>query len=151
MSKATVHKEIVKEDGLPAWVKWGLFPVMIGGFGWAFFAVSQSQFAAPASFLFNTPTQEVEAAYCMVVAEEIHPNLVPPGSYISEARNFWMERLRKIAGPTMGEALLKARVQLTRDIEQVTKPNPKREWLEFTVSECSHKATSYGMRFREFQ
>ncbi|WP_339112249.1 hypothetical protein [Thioclava sp. GXIMD2076] len=140
-----------QEEGLPAWVKWGLFPAMLGGFGWAFYAVSQSQFAAPASYLFNTPSEAVEAAYCMVVAEDVHPNRVPPGSYLSEARNFWMTRLREISGSGMGAALVKARVQLTRDIDRVQRPNPRKEWLEFTVGECSHKATNYGMKFREFQ
>ncbi|TQS72490.1 hypothetical protein ERN12_01345 [Rhodobacteraceae bacterium] len=112
-----------------------------------FIKLTVDQFAAPAGGLFGTPDARVEAGYCLSVAQDISPAVQLPGSYIREARGFWQRRLVDQGGDLAGGVAV-GRARLARDILRAR--GRTREWLEFTMSECSYKALSHGAWFQAF-
>lgn len=112
-----------------------------------FYGVYRSQFAAPPGYLFGTPTQPVEAGYCLIVAQDVIPSGAPIGSYVDEAAQFWIKRLRQL-GADMGPAIAKARERLGRDLS--ASGGDSEIWLRNAMELCSNRAVMYGARFRAF-
>ncbi|WP_417807906.1 hypothetical protein [Thioclava sp.] len=112
-----------------------------------FWMTWKSQFAAPASYVFKTPTQEVEAAYCLAVVRQIAPG-GSFGGYLDEAQDFWLKRLMTYGGD-MADNLTQGETLLGRHL--ATFPGPDRVWLMDAMDACSNRALVYGFRFRAFQ
>ena len=113
-----------------------------------FFLTWRSQFAAPPGYLFGTPTQAVEAGYCLVVAQDVARGANLPGSYFDEAAQFWVKRLQGYDAP-MGAAIAQGRSYLGRDM--LASRGPDITWLRAAMDKCSNRALHYGARFRTFE
>lgn len=104
-------------------------------------------FAAPPGLLFGTPTAEVEAAYCLAVAERISEITGGRGDgrlerHLDEQVDFWRPR----AGPRPGMG----RIALARD-SSATDVNEGAH-LHLAVQDCAFRAVNfYGHRFAEFE
>lgn len=132
-----------------------LSPVLVWGGGFAllllvsglFWGVWKTQFAAPPGHLFDTPTLEVEAGYCLSVAQSIVPSGAPPGSYFDEAAQFWVKRLKDIKAD-MGPAIAAGRAQLSGDKRAAGAKSAA--WMQYAMDLCSRRAVNYGAHFRSF-
>ncbi|MEZ5685362.1 MAG: hypothetical protein R3D78_05425 [Paracoccaceae bacterium] len=135
------------DDELPRWLVWGGVAVLAVALPALFFLTWKSQFAAPPGYLFGTPTQPIEAGYCLAVAQDVSPGGAPPGSYFEEAARFWVQRLRDYGAP-MGDAVAKGRGRLGADLAAFK--GPDQAWLREALEACSNRAVNYGARFRAF-
>jgi len=135
------------ESRVPIWIT-----SILGGAGMVlvaslFWMVWRSQFAAPAGYLFGTPTQPVEAGYCLAVAQSVYPGGPPTGGYVAEAAQFWIERLRGFDGG-MAKAIAAGQARLSRDL--MASHGAEAQWLASALEACSRRALNYGARFRAF-
>lgn len=129
---------------LALWGGGAFVVVLVAGLFWG---VIKTQFAAPPGYLFGTPTQAIEAGYCLSVAQNIVPGGAPIGSYFDEAAQFWIKRLRDLGGP-MAPAIAAGRAKLATD---KTNAGPKANvWYQFAMDQCSNRALTYGAHFRSF-
>ncbi|KQB15120.1 hypothetical protein H9N28_12720 [Rhodobacter capsulatus] len=135
------------EEELSPLLVWGGGSALVLLVAGLFWGVWKSQFAAPSAHLFNTPTQEVEAGYCLTVAQSIVSSGAPPGSYFEEAAQFWVKRLRDIEAD-MGPAIAKGRAKLS--VDKQGSGQKSSVWLQYAMDLCSQKAVTYGARFRSF-
>lgn len=119
--------------------------ILVAGLFWM---VWKSQFAAPPAYLFNTPTQPVEAGYCLAVAQSIYPGGAPTGGFFAEAADFWVQRLRHYGGDLAG-AIAAGQAALSRDLQAA--PGPDTEWLNSAMEACARRALNYGAKFRAFE
>lgn len=118
--------------------------VLIGSLFWM---VWTSQFAAPPGYLFGTPTQAVEAGYCLAVAQSVYPGGPPTGGYVAEAAQFWIARLQGFGG--MAPAIAAGQARLSRDL--AASRGAEAEWMADALEACSRRALNYGARFRAFE
>ncbi len=137
-----------RDEALEPWKIW-----MWGGLGAAvvlglFFLVWKSQFATTQGYLFDTPTESQESAYCLAVAQDVFPGGPPVGSYVDEAAKFWLLRLREQGAP-MGQTLVQARTRLSGNLRAST--SSPEAWLTNAMDICSRRAIMYGMKFRAFE
>lgn len=112
-----------------------------------FWLTWKSDIAAPPSHTFETPSQEVEAAYCLAVVRQIAPG-GRFGGYLGEAQDFWLKQLMTYGGDMAGN-LTQGETLLGRHL--ATFPGPDRVWLMDAMDVCSNRALAYGFRFRAFQ
>ncbi|PYF08608.1 hypothetical protein C8J30_11224 [Rhodobacter viridis] len=132
-----------------------LSPVLVWGGGFAlvvlvavlFWGVWKTQFAAPPGHLFDTPSLDVEAGYCLSVAQSIVPSGAPPGSYFEEAAQFWVKRMRDIKSD-MGPAIAQGRAKLA--VDKQASGQKASVWLQYAMDLCSRRALNYGAHFRSF-
>lgn len=134
------------EEASPAMWGWRggalLAAVVLG----LFYAVWKGQFAAPPGYLFATPSVAQEAGYCLSVAQDVIPGGAPIGSYVEEAAQFWLGRLRAARDAPMGQTLGAARARLSADIQK--SGLSAQDWLQRAMGLCSNRAVMYGMRFQ---
>ncbi|MEX1660686.1 hypothetical protein [uncultured Thioclava sp.] len=112
-----------------------------------FWMTWKSQFAAPAGYVFETPTQAIEAGYCLTVVRQVAPG-GSFGGYLDEARGFWLQRLRDFGGDLAGN-IAQSEALLGRHLAAF--PGPDRVWLMDAMDACSNRALIYGVRFRAFE
>lgn len=110
-----------------------------------FWLTWKSQFAAPPGYLFNTPTQPIEAGYCLAVARALSGGM--GGGYIGEAQDFWLKRVLEFSGDVAGN-IAKGEAGLGRHL--IAHEGPDRTWLIEAMDACSNRAVNYGARFRAF-
>jgi len=135
------------EEELSPVVTWGGGAIVLFLVAVLFYGVWRSQFAKGPGYLFDTPTQAVEAGYCLSVAQTIVPTGAPIGSYFDEAAQFWVQRLRVLKAE-MGPAIAAGRAKLAADKAAA---GPKSNvWLQYAMDQCSYRAVNYGMHFRSF-
>lgn len=135
----------VTDEDLPApllWTGGGLLVVVVAGLFWA---VWESQFAAPPGYLFDAPTEAVEAGYCLAVAQEYLPAGAPVGSLQDEAAQFWIGRLRRLDVSGMGRAIAAGRAKLGADLKASHERD--RAWFDYALDRCTRRAMNYGARF----
>lgn len=135
----------VTDEDLPApllWAGGGLLVVVVAGLFWA---VWKSQFAAPPGYLFDTPTEAIEAGYCLAVAQEYLPAGAPVGSLQDEAAQFWIGRLRRLDVSGMGPAIAAGRGKLGADLR--ASHGRERAWFDFALDRCTRRAMNYGAHF----
>jgi hypothetical protein len=132
------------DQPLSARAVWSLGGLSAAGIAALFFLTWQSQFAAPPGYLFDTPSQPVEAGYCLSVAQELGGG---GGGYVDEAARFWVARLRGYDAD-MGRAIADGRAWLGRD--QAVQTARGVQWLFYAMDQCSNRAVSYGARFQAF-
>lgn len=126
---------------------WGGGLAALLAVGVLFWGVWKTQFAAPPGYLFNTPTQAIEAGYCLSVAQMIVPSGAPIGSYFDEAAQFWVKRLRDLK-VDMGPAIEAGRTKMSADKRAA---GPKANvYLQYAMDQCSNRALTYGAHFRSF-
>ncbi|KEP70967.1 hypothetical protein DL1_13835 [Thioclava dalianensis] len=119
----------------------------LSGLAVLFWMTWKSQFAAPAGYLFETPTQPVEAGYCLAVARQVVPG-ASYGGYITEAKEFWLQRLLDFSGP-LASNIMRGEIALNRHLQAFE--GPDRAWLMNAMDSCSHRALTYGARFKSFE
>ncbi|MCT2540096.1 hypothetical protein OE699_04590 [Sedimentimonas flavescens] len=132
------------EDRLPRSLVLGGGGLLLAVVAGLFWLVWESQFAAPAGYLFDTPTQPVEAGYCLAVAQAVGAGGVPVGGPISEAQDFWIARLRGYTSD-MARPIAAGQAALARDMAQTD-----RAWLLDAMEACMRRAITYGAHFRSF-
>lgn len=132
------------EDRLPRSLVLGGGGLLLAVVAGLFWLVWESQFAAPAGYLFDTPTQPVEAGYCLAVAQAVGTGGVPVGGPISEAQDFWIARLRGYTSD-MARPIAAGQAALARDMAQTD-----RAWLLDAMEACMRRAITYGAHFRSF-
>ena len=86
MAHVNAHRP--PRTGMSPAVAYGLGVLGLLAVAAMFYGVYRSQFAAPPGYLFGTPTQPVEAGYCLIVAQDVIPSGAPIGSYVDEAAQF---------------------------------------------------------------
>lgn len=133
------------EDRLSGWVIWLGGFALCAGIAGAFWFVWKSQFAAPSGFLFGSPTQEIEAGYCLGVAQQVVPGGSPTGGFVSETTDFWIKRLRSYTRD-MGPPIAAAQARIARDLQASL--GGEREWLEEAMITCTKRAQTYGAKFQ---
>lgn len=134
-------------DRIPVWivsVAAGAGIVLVGALFWM---VWRSQFAAQPGYLFGTPTQPVEAGYCLAVAQSFYPGGPPTGGYVAEAADFWVGRLRFYGGDLAG-AIAAGQARLSRDLTAAR--GKETEWIAGAMDGCSRRALNYGAKFKAF-
>ncbi|KFE35830.1 hypothetical protein [Thioclava atlantica] len=134
-----------EDPSLPmrAYLAFAVGAVMLVGLFWLTW---RSQFAAPPGYLFDTPSQPVEAAYCLAVARGVAPGATG-GGYLGEAHDFWLQRVRDFGGDlagtlTLGEKLLGDHLGTQRGAVRL--------WLIEAMDACSNRALNYGAHFAAF-
>ncbi|PTV94473.1 hypothetical protein C8J27_1072 [Rhodobacter aestuarii] len=147
VKRPTFKRRINPDEELSPRVIWGGGAVLLIVVAALFWSVWKSQFAAPASYLFNTPTLGAEAGYCLSVAQMIVPSGAPIGSYFDEAAQFWVKRLRDL-DEDMGKAIAKGRAKLAIDKQAAREKSDV--WFQYAMDQCSLKALNYGAHFRSF-
>lgn len=118
--------------------------VVVAGLFWI---VWKSQFAAPPGYLFGTPTQPIEAGYCLAVAQSIYPGGAPSGGFFAEAADFWVHRLRYYGGDLAG-AIAAGQAALSRDLSAAQGQDAA--WLNSAMEACANRALNYGAHFKSF-
>ncbi|KEO56100.1 hypothetical protein [Thioclava pacifica] len=133
------------ETALPfrVYIAFVLGAVFLTGLFWLTW---KSQFAAPLGYLFDTPSEGVEAGYCLAVARTIAPG-GGGGGYVGEAQDFWLNRLMGFGGDLAGNI---AKGEAALGSHLLAKKGPERLWLIDAMDACSNKAINYGARFRAF-
>ncbi|WP_143593774.1 hypothetical protein [Thioclava sp. F36-7] len=119
--------------------------VVISVAGGLFYLAWKSQFAAPPSYLFDTPTQPIEAAYCLAVVRALSGG--GSGGYIGQAQDFWLKRLLTFSGDVAGN-IAKGEDALGHHL--IGRPVPDRQWLVDAMDRCSNRAVNYGAHFGAF-
>jgi len=135
----------VTDEDLPAPLLWGGGAVLAVLVAVLFWAVWKSQFAAPPGYLFDTPTEAVEAGYCLAVAQDYLPAGAPVGSLQDEAAQFWIGRLRQLDVSGMGRAIAAGRAKLGTDLKASHERD--RAWFDYALDRCTRRAMNYGARF----
>jgi hypothetical protein len=135
------------DDEFSPWFVWGGGSVLALLLLVLFWQTWKSQFAAPPGYLFGTASQEIEAGYCLTVAQVIVPSGAPIGSYFDEAAQFWVKRLKDLT-PDMGPAITAGRAKFGRD--KVAAGAKSEFWVQFAMDACSNRALTYGAHFRSF-
>ncbi|MCE5974827.1 hypothetical protein LZA78_15165 [Sinirhodobacter sp. WL0062] len=130
------------EDRLPRSLVLGGGTLLVAVVAGLFWLVWKSQFAAPAGYLFDTPTQPVEAGYCLAVAQAVGGGGVPVGGPIAEAQDFWIARLRGYTSD-MAPPIAAGQAAMARDLGQ-----GDRVWLLDAMEACVRRAITYGAHFR---
>ncbi|OCX59998.1 hypothetical protein BFP70_18035 [Thioclava sp. SK-1] len=141
---ATLHRN---EPVLPNWVVWGLGPGAIVTVIGLFYLVWNNQFAAPAAYLFNTPTQEVEAGYCLAAFQQVQTGVSGAGNFISEGQQFWIKRLGSFDSD-FSKSAVSGRAALGRDLQKIQ--GREREWIREVVVQCGDKSLNYGAKYSSF-
>ncbi|MBN2741887.1 MAG: hypothetical protein JXR35_13395 [Rhodobacteraceae bacterium] len=141
-----VHRQARRQGGLG--LRHAAFAIVGASVLIALFWMTwKSEIAAPAAHVFQTPSQEVEAAYCLAVVRQIAPG-GRFGGYLDEAQDFWLHRLMNYGGD-LAENLTQGEAFLGRHLS--TFPGPDRVWLMDAMDACSNRALVYGFRFRAFE
>lgn len=135
------------DEALSPLTIWGGGAVVLVVVAGLFWGVSKSQFAAPPGYLFGTPTLEIEAGYCLNVAQGIVHGGAPIGSYFDEAAQFWIKRLRDLQAD-MAPAIAAGAAKLSAD--QFAAGPKANVWYQFAMDQCSNRALAYGAHFRSF-
>lgn len=133
------------EDRLPRSLVLGGGTLLVAVVAGLFWLVWKSQFAAPAGYLFDTPTQPVEAGYCLAVAQAVGGGGVPVGGPIAEAQDFWIARLRGYTSD-MAPPIAAGQAAMARDLGQ-----GDRVWLLDAMEACMRRAITYGAHFRTLE
>lgn len=130
------------ERPMPVWARWTWALLAACAVVGLFVMTWKSQFAAPPGYLFATPSQPIEAGYCLSVAQEIGSD-----GYVDEAVRFWIARLGSY-GADMGRAIAEGRAALGRD--QALQEARGVKWLFYALDQCSNRAVTYGAHFESF-
>lgn len=136
------------DDGLSPRAFLGVAGVLALVTAGLFWSVWRGQFTAGPGFLFDTPSRQVEAAYCWNVATGIVPGGAPIASYFDEAARFWVERLRKLDPDNMAHDIAEGHARLMAD--RAGAREKAGVWFQFAMDQCSHRAVTYGAHFRSF-
>lgn len=134
-------------DGITAGTAWTIGIAAVVIVAGMFYVLWRGQFAAAPRYLFDTPTQAVEAGYCLAVAQDVVPTGAPIGSYFDEATQFWIKRMRTLNAP-MGPSIASGRARLSADVSRSGRSSE--DWLETAMTACSNRALMYGGRFKAF-
>ncbi|MBZ4023473.1 hypothetical protein CKO11_13510 [Rhodobacter sp. TJ_12] len=148
VARPKVSRRVNRDEVFSPLTVWGGGALLLVTVVGLFYAVWKSQFAAPASYLFDTPTPGAEAGYCLSVAQMIVPAGAPIGSYFDEAAQFWIKRLRDL-DEDMNTAIVRGRAKLMADKQAAREKS--NVWFQFAMDRCSTKALNYGAHFRSFE
>lgn len=135
----------LENNSPPRWGIWVGALAMMLVLAVLFWATWKGQFAAPPGYLFNTPSQPVEAGYCLAVAQAIAPQGLPIRGFVPEVADFWVKRLRSYGG-NLGGAIAAGQAALGRDL--ATTGVIENAYLSNALEACSLRAINYGYHFR---
>lgn len=135
------------DEHMPFWIIASVSAVGAVAVAGLFWMSWKSQFAAPPGYLFGTPSQPVEAGYCLAVAQSIYPGGAPTGGFFAEAADFWVARLRSYGGD-LAKAIASGQAALSRDL--TASQGLETAWLNGAMESCSNRALNYGAHFKSF-
>ncbi|MFT3689335.1 hypothetical protein [Paenirhodobacter sp.] len=144
---AQMRAHIRADHKISAHTAWTIGIVAVVAICTMFYILWRGQFAAAPLYVFDTPSSQVEAGYCLAVAQDAVPTGAPVGSYFDESAQFWIKRMRTL-GVQMGPAITSGRTRLSADISRSGMSSE--DWLQHAMEICSRRALMYGARFRTF-
>lgn len=101
------------------------------------------QFAAPPGYLFDMPTPEAEAGYCLAVAQDFGRDPVS-----AEVADFWVSRLVALKRG-MGGPIAEGRAALARDLGGAA--GGQADYLRSAMLACADRTVTYGAHLRQIR